>query len=144
MSHNPRKPAFRVRALSLYGLDYLDAVILAALADEQPLLLIGAHGTAKSPQPGQRQESTLPGIVTNNLARLERRPKAQVPDVWAPIAHYDIGLPQCRTEPPATSSGYLLRAQRTPTVTWFSLTLILPARLNALTRCARNGSNGLT
>lgn len=34
--------------LNLYGLAHLDAVILAALADEQPLLLIGAHGTAKS------------------------------------------------------------------------------------------------
>lgn len=37
-----------LRALNLYGLAHLDAVILAALADEQPLLLIGAHGTAKS------------------------------------------------------------------------------------------------
>jgi MoxR-like ATPase len=37
-----------LRALSLYGLSHLDPVILAALSDEQPLLLIGAHGTAKS------------------------------------------------------------------------------------------------
>jgi hypothetical protein len=35
-------------ALNLFGLSHLDPVILAALADEQPLLLIGAHGTAKS------------------------------------------------------------------------------------------------
>jgi len=37
-----------LRALSLFGLNHLDPVILAALADEQPLLLIGTHGTAKS------------------------------------------------------------------------------------------------
>jgi MoxR-like ATPase len=37
-----------LRALNLYGLSHLDPVILAALSDEQPLLLIGAHGTAKS------------------------------------------------------------------------------------------------
>jgi MoxR-like ATPase len=37
-----------LRALNLYGLSHLDSVILAALSDEQPLLLIGAHGTAKS------------------------------------------------------------------------------------------------
>ena len=34
--------------LNLYGLDHLDPVLLAALADARPLLLIGAHGTAKS------------------------------------------------------------------------------------------------
>lgn len=46
----PRKAAARkfLRALRLYGMSHLDPVILAALADEQPLLLIGAHGTAKS------------------------------------------------------------------------------------------------
>ena len=45
----PRKPPLRlVRSLNLYGLDHLDPVILAALADERPLLLIGPHGTAKS------------------------------------------------------------------------------------------------
>lgn len=37
-----------LRRLNIFGLDHLDAVILAALADERPLLLIGAHGTAKS------------------------------------------------------------------------------------------------
>ncbi len=37
-----------LRALNIYGLDHLDPVLLAALADERPLLLIGAHGTAKS------------------------------------------------------------------------------------------------
>ncbi len=37
-----------LRALNLYGLDHLDPVILAALADARPLLLIGPHGTAKS------------------------------------------------------------------------------------------------
>ena len=37
-----------LRTLNIYGLDHLDPVLLAALADEQPLLLIGAHGTAKS------------------------------------------------------------------------------------------------
>ncbi len=37
-----------LRALNLYGLDHLDPVLLAALADEQPMLLIGTHGTAKS------------------------------------------------------------------------------------------------
>jgi MoxR-like ATPase len=37
-----------LRSLNIFGLDHLDPIILAALADEQPLLLIGAHGTAKS------------------------------------------------------------------------------------------------
>lgn len=37
-----------LEVLHLYGLDHLDPVVLAALADEQPLLLIGPHGTAKS------------------------------------------------------------------------------------------------
>jgi MoxR-like ATPase len=37
-----------LRRLNIFGLDHLDAVILAALTDERPLLLIGAHGTAKS------------------------------------------------------------------------------------------------
>ncbi len=37
-----------LRGLNLFGLDHLDPVILAALADERPLLLLGAHGTAKS------------------------------------------------------------------------------------------------
>lgn len=37
-----------LRQLNLFGLDYLDVVVLAALADERPLLLIGPHGTAKS------------------------------------------------------------------------------------------------
>ncbi len=37
-----------LRPLNLYGLDHLEAVLLAALASEAPLLLIGAHGTAKS------------------------------------------------------------------------------------------------
>ncbi len=35
-------------SLNLFGLDHLDPVLLAALADERPLLLIGPHGTAKS------------------------------------------------------------------------------------------------
>jgi len=46
-----RRPGGRthlLRALNLFGLDHLDPVLLAALADERPLLLIGAHGTAKS------------------------------------------------------------------------------------------------
>ena len=37
-----------LESLNLFGLGHLDAVILAALTDEQPLLLIGEHGTAKS------------------------------------------------------------------------------------------------
>ena len=48
----PRKqkpaPLRLLRSLNLFGLDHLDPVILAALADERPLLLIGPHGTAKS------------------------------------------------------------------------------------------------
>lgn len=35
-------------ALNLHGLDHLDPVILAALSDARPMLLIGPHGTAKS------------------------------------------------------------------------------------------------
>ena len=41
-------PAGYLRALNIFGLDHLEPVLLAALTDEQPLLLIGAHGTAKS------------------------------------------------------------------------------------------------
>lgn len=37
-----------LRALNIFGLSHLDTVILAALADERPLLLIGPPGTAKS------------------------------------------------------------------------------------------------
>lgn len=37
-----------LRELNLFGLDHLDAVLLAALAGEAPLLLIGPHGSAKS------------------------------------------------------------------------------------------------
>ena len=48
----PAKTAVRtrhlMRRLNIFGLDHLDPVILAALADERPLLLVGAHGTAKS------------------------------------------------------------------------------------------------
>jgi MoxR-like ATPase len=48
-----RKPsrarqAHLLRTLGLHGLDHLDAVYLAALASESPLLLIGPHGSAKS------------------------------------------------------------------------------------------------
>jgi MoxR-like ATPase len=44
----PSADRFLLRSLNLFGLDHLDPVILAALADERPLLLVGAHGTAKS------------------------------------------------------------------------------------------------
>jgi len=37
-----------IRRLGLYGLEPLTPVLLAALATEEPLLLIGPHGTAKS------------------------------------------------------------------------------------------------
>lgn len=43
-----KKPVRLLRSLNLFGLDHLDPVILAALADERPLLLIAPHGTAKS------------------------------------------------------------------------------------------------
>lgn len=43
-----RGVATYLRALGLYGLDHFDAVVLAALASEAPLLLIGAHCSAKS------------------------------------------------------------------------------------------------
>ncbi len=39
---------FLLRSLGIFGVDHLDFVLLAALADERPLLLIGPHGTAKS------------------------------------------------------------------------------------------------
>ena len=45
-SHMRRKHL--LRSLNLFGLDHLDPVILASLADESTLLLIGRHGTAKS------------------------------------------------------------------------------------------------
>jgi MoxR-like ATPase len=46
----PKKktPIRLLRSLNLYGLDHLDPIVLAALADARPLLLIGPHGTAKS------------------------------------------------------------------------------------------------
>jgi len=46
----PRRtaPCRLLEALNLFGLTHLDPVVLAALADEQPLLLIAPHGTAKS------------------------------------------------------------------------------------------------
>jgi len=43
-----KKPVRLLRSLNLFGLDHLDPVILAALADERPLLLVAPHGTAKS------------------------------------------------------------------------------------------------
>ena len=45
-SHMQRK--YLLRSLNLFGLDHLDPVILASLAAESTLLLIGRHGTAKS------------------------------------------------------------------------------------------------
>jgi len=44
----PPTPHRLLDTLNLFGLTHLDPVILAALADEQPLLLIAPHGTAKS------------------------------------------------------------------------------------------------
>ena len=43
-----KEELFLLRQLQLFGLDHLDYVMLAALSDERPLLLIGLHGTAKS------------------------------------------------------------------------------------------------
>src|SRR5512139_1975220 len=42
------EPFRLMRSLNLVGLDFLDPIVLAALADERPLLLIGPHGSAKS------------------------------------------------------------------------------------------------
>ena len=36
------------RTLGLYGLDHLDAAILAALSNNSTLLMIGPHGSAKT------------------------------------------------------------------------------------------------
>lgn len=47
MSASPR-PIRLLESLNLFGLTHLDPVVLAALADERPLLLIAPHGTAKS------------------------------------------------------------------------------------------------
>ena len=44
----PTPPCRLLEGLHLFGLTHLDPVILAALADEAPLLLIAPHGTAKS------------------------------------------------------------------------------------------------
>jgi MoxR-like ATPase len=41
-------PGGLLRALGLYGLSHLDAPVLAALASDATMLLIGPHGTAKS------------------------------------------------------------------------------------------------
>ncbi len=48
MSQSEKQAACLLRRLNIHGLDELDAVILAALANPRPLLLIGEHGTAKS------------------------------------------------------------------------------------------------
>ena len=47
-SSSPKQRRYLLRSLHLFGLDHLDPVILASLADGRPLLLIGRHGTAKS------------------------------------------------------------------------------------------------
>jgi MoxR-like ATPase len=44
----PGGPPGVFRRLGLYGLEGIAPVLLAALATEEPLLLIGPHGTAKS------------------------------------------------------------------------------------------------
>ena len=44
----PDLPALLTRPLGLEGWTHLEPVILAALASEDPMLLVGAHGTAKS------------------------------------------------------------------------------------------------
>lgn len=43
-----RRPAGLLAGLGLHGLSHLDAPVLAALASETPMLLIGPHGSAKS------------------------------------------------------------------------------------------------
>jgi MoxR-like ATPase len=47
-SRTPRSRDSLIRALGISGWDAADAVVLAALATEAPLLLIGPHGSAKS------------------------------------------------------------------------------------------------
>ena len=47
-SPNPSPSPNPFRRLGLHGLDTIAPVLLAALATEEPLLLIGPHGTAKS------------------------------------------------------------------------------------------------
>ncbi len=48
MTDSSEKRRRLLRSLHLFGLDHLDPVILASLADCRPMLLIGRHGTAKS------------------------------------------------------------------------------------------------
>jgi MoxR-like ATPase len=38
-----------LRSLGLIGFERIEPIILAALATEMPILLIGSHGTAKTP-----------------------------------------------------------------------------------------------
>lgn len=47
-NHSERTQQSISGALSIHGWRHLDAMLLAALATEKPLLLIGAHGTAKT------------------------------------------------------------------------------------------------
>jgi MoxR-like ATPase len=42
------RPVRLLQSLHIFGLDHLDPVVLAALADARPMLLVGPHGTAKS------------------------------------------------------------------------------------------------
>ncbi len=50
MLHNPTVSRGQAiaRTLGVHGWDHLDALMLASLATQSPLLLVGAHGTAKS------------------------------------------------------------------------------------------------
>ena len=58
------EPLRLMRTLKLVGLDFLDPLVLAALADERPLLLIGPHGSAKSElRSHSRGPSLLPGLA---------------------------------------------------------------------------------
>ncbi|HEX2905823.1 MAG TPA: MoxR family ATPase, partial [Phototrophicaceae bacterium] len=45
---NPTSSFSITRSLHIHGWEHLDPILLAALATESPLLLVGPHGTAKS------------------------------------------------------------------------------------------------
>src|SRR5687768_1118037 len=49
MSQSPPSPSPSLsESLGIRGWEYLDPILLASLATETPVLLIGPHGTAKS------------------------------------------------------------------------------------------------
>ena len=64
--HRPAAPDGPFKRLGLHGFDPLAPVLVAALATEEPLLLIGPHGTAKSHGTRQAPDGGLLDATTGS------------------------------------------------------------------------------